>query len=75
MFDRKVRDRAEVVALVQAMFGESCPGASSLAGELNLSGELSFAGKLSLGSHIAIAPRQRSRLNHAPAEISPDKPP
>jgi hypothetical protein len=58
MFERKVRDRAEVAALIRALLGESCPGVSSLAGELSLSGELSFAGKLSLGSHVAIAPRQ-----------------
>jgi hypothetical protein len=57
MFERKVRDRAEVVALIEARFGESWPGASSLTDELSLSGELSFADELSLGSHRAIAPR------------------
>ena len=51
LFEREIGDWAEVVALIQELFGESCPGASRLAGELSLAGELN------LGCHEAIAPR------------------
>jgi hypothetical protein len=40
-----------------------------------VAGKLSLAGESSLESHEAIAPRQRSTLNHAPAEIEADIPP
>jgi hypothetical protein len=36
---------------------------------------LGLTDKLSLGCHEAVAPRQRSGLNHAPAETQADKPP
>jgi hypothetical protein len=68
-FERETGDRAELVAVIQAWFGENCPGAWRLAGELSLAGKSSLAGELSLRCHEAIAPRQRSGLNHAPAEI------
>jgi hypothetical protein len=63
LFEREIGDRAGIVAVIQALLSESCPGASSLAGASSLSGELSLAGEanlaseLSLGCHEAIAPR------------------
>ncbi|HMG80887.1 MAG TPA: hypothetical protein VK591_19540 [Xanthobacteraceae bacterium] len=62
LFEREIDDQAGI-AVIQALFGEICPDASSLAGELSLARELS------LECHKAIAPRQRSTLNHAPADI------
>ena len=45
VFEGEIGDQAGAVAVIQAVFNESCPGASSLAGET------------SLGCHVTIAPR------------------
>jgi hypothetical protein len=33
LFEREIGDQAGAAAVIQQLFGESCPGASSLAGE------------------------------------------
>ena len=86
--EQEIGDRAGVVALIQALFGEKvAPPHRAIAGELKQRWvEASPAGekpgrrieqsrRIEPGCRKAIAPRQRSRLNHAPAEIQADKPP